>query len=142
MTIDDVLVRDYGYDANGNRLTFDPSQATPIASYAAQDRLESHQATTYEYTDNGVLFNWTGSGGGTSTLLDMTPYSDDGSTGALAGTWAAGSLPPFFVAVSGLRPPRARTGAPSFFLSCFLLGIGWTPEQAVLERCLHHLAPS
>lgn len=28
---------------------------------------------------NGVLFNWTGSGGGTSTLLDMTPYSNPGT---------------------------------------------------------------
>ena len=30
---------------------------------------------------NGILFNWSGSGGGTSTLLDMTPYSDEGSVG-------------------------------------------------------------
>ena len=31
---------------------------------------------------NGILFNWSGSGGGTSTLLDMTPYSDEGSVGS------------------------------------------------------------
>ena len=31
---------------------------------------------------NGILFNWSGSGGGTSTLLDMTPYSDEGSKGS------------------------------------------------------------
>ena len=30
---------------------------------------------------NGVVFNWTGSGGGVSTLLDMTPYSNEGSSG-------------------------------------------------------------
>lgn len=34
---------------------------------------------------NGILFNWTGSGGGTSTLLDMTPYSNEGSSGG--STW-------------------------------------------------------
>lgn len=33
-----------------------------------------------DYLLNGLLFNWTGSGGGTSTLLDMTPYSNPGST--------------------------------------------------------------
>ena len=38
------------------------------------------------YLLNGILFNWSGSGGGTSTLLDMTPYSDEGSTGSGSAT--------------------------------------------------------
>ncbi|MGC6567170.1 MAG: PKD domain-containing protein [Akkermansiaceae bacterium] len=44
-----------------------------------------YRSSANDYLLNGVLFNWTGSGGGTSTLLDMTPYSDDGSTGGA--TW-------------------------------------------------------
>jgi hypothetical protein len=39
-----------------------------------------------DYLSNGILFNWTGSGGGTSTLLDMTPYSDQGSSSG--SSWA------------------------------------------------------
>lgn len=39
-----------------------------------------------DYLSNGVLFNWTGSGGGTSTLLDMTPYSDQGSASGASWT--------------------------------------------------------
>ena len=39
-----------------------------------------------DYMLNGILFNWTGSGGGSSTLLDMTPFSDNGSTGGASWT--------------------------------------------------------
>jgi hypothetical protein len=40
-----------------------------------------NRGSNNEYLLNGVVFDWTGSGGGTSTLLDMTPYSDDGPKG-------------------------------------------------------------
>jgi len=40
-----------------------------------------NRSSNNDYLLNGIVFDWTGSGGGTSTLLDMTPYSDDGSTG-------------------------------------------------------------
>lgn len=42
---------------------------------------QPNRSSDNDYLLNGILFNWTGSGGGTSTLLDMTPYSDQGSTG-------------------------------------------------------------
>ncbi len=32
-----------------------------------------------DYLSNGAVVDWAGGGGGRSTLLDMTPYSDDGS---------------------------------------------------------------
>ena len=42
---------------------------------------QPNRSSDNDYLLNGILFNWTGSGGGSSTLLDMTPYSDQGSTG-------------------------------------------------------------
>ncbi|MDA7888596.1 PKD domain-containing protein, partial [Akkermansiaceae bacterium] len=43
---------------------------------------QPNRSSDNDYLLNGILFNWTGSGGGTSTLLDMTPYSDEGSQGS------------------------------------------------------------
>lgn len=43
---------------------------------------QPNRSSNNEYLLNGILFNWSGSGGGTSTLLDMTPYSDEGSQGS------------------------------------------------------------
>ena len=39
-----------------------------------------NRGSNNDYLLNGIMFNWTGNSKGTSTLLDMTPYSDDGST--------------------------------------------------------------
>ncbi|MGI9242408.1 MAG: PKD domain-containing protein [Verrucomicrobiales bacterium] len=39
-----------------------------------------NRSSDNDYLLNGIVFDWTGSGGGTSTLLDMTPYSDEGSS--------------------------------------------------------------
>ena len=47
---------------------------------------QPNRSSDNDYLLNGILFNWTGSGGGSSTLLDMTPYSDQGSTGGAAST--------------------------------------------------------
>ena len=43
---------------------------------------QPNRSSDNDYLLNGILFNWTGSDGGTSTLLDMTPYSDEGSAGS------------------------------------------------------------
>ena len=45
-----------------------------------------NRSSDNEFLLNGIVFDWTGSGGGTSTLLDMTPYSNDGSTGGAGWT--------------------------------------------------------
>ncbi|MDB4434449.1 hypothetical protein N9142_04860, partial [Akkermansiaceae bacterium] len=37
---------------------------------------QPNRSSDNDFLLNGVLFNWTGSGGGKSTLLDMTPYSN------------------------------------------------------------------
>ena len=47
---------------------------------------QPNRSSDNDYLLNGILFNWTGSGGGSSTLLDMTPYSDQGSTGGASWT--------------------------------------------------------
>ena len=33
------------------------------------------RSSNNDYLLNGIVFDWTGSGGGSSTLLDMTPFS-------------------------------------------------------------------
>jgi len=43
---------------------------------------QPNRSSDNDFLLNGILFNWTSSGGGTSTLLDMTPYSDEGSQGS------------------------------------------------------------
>ncbi|MBL4898621.1 MAG: hypothetical protein JKX76_03115, partial [Colwellia sp.] len=52
VTINGSLVREYGYDDNGNRDRLDGSV---IGSYDNQDRLNSYDGATYAYTDNGEL---------------------------------------------------------------------------------------
>jgi RHS repeat-associated protein len=46
---------DYGYDANGNRLTRTEGANTETGVYDDQDRLTSYNGCSYEYTDNGEL---------------------------------------------------------------------------------------
>ena len=38
----------------------------------------ANRGSDQNYLLNGAVFDWSGSGGGRSTLLDMSPYSDDG----------------------------------------------------------------
>ncbi|MCP4846694.1 MAG: PKD domain-containing protein, partial [Verrucomicrobiaceae bacterium] len=38
----------------------------------------ANRGSDQDYLLNGAVFDWSGSGGGRSTLLDMSPYSDDG----------------------------------------------------------------
>jgi RHS repeat-associated protein len=59
VTVDSALVRDFTYDANGNRLSLAPGDPTPIASTDAQDRLVSYQGASYTYTANGELLSKT-----------------------------------------------------------------------------------
>ena len=52
VTIDGTPVRDYDYDANGNRTHVNGAL---VGAYDAQDRLTSYQGTTYTYTAAGDL---------------------------------------------------------------------------------------
>lgn len=40
---------------------------------------QPNRSSNNDFLLNGILFNWTTSGGGVSTLLDMTPYSNEGA---------------------------------------------------------------
>src|ERR671918_1001995 len=55
VTQNGVLVRSYGYDANGNRLSLTGPGLNLAGSYDAQDRLLSYGSATYGYTANGEL---------------------------------------------------------------------------------------
>jgi RHS repeat-associated protein len=70
VTVDGVLVRDFTYDANGNRLSLAPGDPTPIAAYDAQDRPLSYQGASYTYTANGELLSRTEGS-------DVTTYTTD-----------------------------------------------------------------
>jgi RHS repeat-associated protein len=50
-----VLVAQYGYDDNGNRLNFTSSSGTVTGTYDDQDRLLTYGSLQFTYTRNGVL---------------------------------------------------------------------------------------
>jgi RHS repeat-associated protein len=62
-----VLMRQYEYDANGNRLLF----GSPDVEYDDQDRLLRYGNTTYTYTDNGELKTKTDVAGQTRYTYDV-----------------------------------------------------------------------
>jgi len=67
VTKDGVLVSDYGYDANGNRVELN---GATVATYDGQDRLLSYGDKSYTHTPNGELLTKTDAG-------DTTGYSYD-----------------------------------------------------------------
>lgn len=67
---DGVLVAEYSYDPNGNRLELWASGTTTAGTYDDQDRLLSYGATTYTYGANGELATAT-------TGSDTTMYTYD-----------------------------------------------------------------
>jgi len=56
---DAVMVSQYVYDANGNRLSYTGSSGTTIGTYDNQDRLMQYGTTLYTYTVNGELLSKT-----------------------------------------------------------------------------------
>ena len=67
VTRDGLLVSDYGYNENGNRL----SHNATAASYDAQDRLLTYGTASYTYTPNGELLTRTESGVTTTYGYDV-----------------------------------------------------------------------
>ena len=65
-----VLLKDYEYDDNGNRVSEDGGTTT-IASYDNQDRLQDYNGTTYTYTDNGELLTKVDGSGTTEYTYDV-----------------------------------------------------------------------
>jgi RHS repeat-associated protein len=66
-----VAVREYTYDANGNRLSVAVGNPTPIAAYDAQDRLTGYAGASYTYTANGELETKTEGGQTTTYAYDL-----------------------------------------------------------------------
>jgi len=65
---DGVLISEYLYDSNGNRLSHTGPGGTVAGTYDAQDRLLSYGDATYSHSDNGELQSKTVNG--QSTLFD------------------------------------------------------------------------
>jgi RHS repeat-associated protein len=121
---DNVLTATYGYDPNGNRLSFTGSGGTITASYDARDRLIQYGATTYTYSPNGDLLSKMAGGqittydyDGSSTLKGVTlpagariDYLLDGR-GRRVGRKVAGTLAQGFLYQDNLRPIAELDGA-------------------------------
>jgi YD repeat-containing protein len=54
--VNGVLVSDYGYDANGNRMSLTTQSGTVTGTYDDQDRMLTYGGASYAYTANGELW--------------------------------------------------------------------------------------
>jgi RHS repeat-associated protein len=120
---DATLVANFGYDANGNRLSFTGPGGTINASYDAQDRLIQYGSTSYAYTPTGELASKTTGGQITSyrydalgnligvTMPDGTEidYLLDGQNRRV-GKQVNGALVQGFLYLDGIRPTAELDG--------------------------------
>ncbi|KMQ52288.1 Rhs family protein [Chitinispirillum alkaliphilum] len=65
------LYSSYGYDSNGNRISYVGPRGNVTGSYDNQDRMLSYGDNTYQYTDNGELLSKTNSEGTTHYNYDV-----------------------------------------------------------------------
>ena len=70
VTKDGILVSDYDYDLNGNRLAHTTPEETVTGTYDNQDRMLTYGDAVYTYTENGELLTKTVDG------LETTYYYD------------------------------------------------------------------
>lgn len=66
----DVVISSYGYDANGNRLSYSGPLGDAAGTYDDQDRLVSYGGNSYTYTANGELLTKVAGGQTTSHVYD------------------------------------------------------------------------
>jgi len=71
-----VVVRTYGYDDNGNRLSLTTPSGTTAGTYDAQDRLLSYGDFTFAYTTAGELSTRTNLATSTSTGYSYDVYGN------------------------------------------------------------------
>jgi len=98
-----VLVAQYSYDPNGNRLSFTGGNGTINATYDAQDRLTQYANLTYAYTPNGELLRKTD---GTR----ITSYNYDGASKLVGITLPDGSRIEYLLDGRGRRMGRKVDG--------------------------------
>jgi len=70
--LDGVLVTEYGYDSNGNRLSHNAGGVSTIGTYDDQDRLTQYGTLSYTYTHNGELLTKTD-----TSASETTSYTYD-----------------------------------------------------------------
>lgn len=61
----------YGYDANGNRVSYSGEQGVVSAEYDDQDRLITYGSTSYTYSDDGNVTSKTDGSGTTTYQYDL-----------------------------------------------------------------------
>lgn len=69
-----IVIQSYGYDDNGNRISFTDSGGTVTGTYDAQDRLLEYGNTTYGYLAGGELISKTT--GVNTTFYDYDEFSN------------------------------------------------------------------
>ncbi|MDG5815419.1 RHS repeat-associated core domain-containing protein [Chitinispirillales bacterium ANBcel5] len=65
------LYSSYGYDSNGNRISYTGPRGNQTGTYDNQDRMLSYGANSYMYTDNGELLQKTNTEGTTHYNYDV-----------------------------------------------------------------------
>ncbi len=140
---DGVMVSQYAYDANGNRLSYTGAGGTVSGSYDDQDRLLQYGTTTYTYTANGELLSKTNGSQTTTyqydvmgnlrnvTMPDGTKieYLVDGLNRRI-GKKVNGALMQGFLYRDGLRPVAELDGAGNV-VSRFVYAGGNVPDYMI-----------
>jgi len=100
-----VLVEQYGYDANGNRVSFTGTTAgdTATGTYDDQDRLLRYKDTTFGYTPNGDLAL-------KATGADTTRYTYDGLGNLILVVLPDGTRIEYVIDGQNRRVGRKRNG--------------------------------
>jgi RHS repeat-associated protein len=141
---DGVMVSQYIYDANGNRLSYTSLSGTISGSYDNQDRLLQYGTTTYNYTANGELLNKTNGSQTTTyqydvlgnlrnvTLPDGTKieYLIDGQNRRI-GKKVNGVLVQGFLYEDGLRPIAELDGTGNVVSRFVYAGVSNVPAYMV-----------
>jgi YD repeat-containing protein len=144
---DGVLVAQYDYDANGNRVSAGTPGAPTYATYDSQDRLTRSGDTTYSYVGDGSLRQAVNSATGATTgyhydgsgnLLGVTlgdgrqiDYVVDG-LGRRVGKKVDGDLKQGFLYGDG-QGPVARLGADGHVVSRFVYGTQTTTPEYMVQ---------
>lgn len=108
VTRDGSLIATYGYDANGNRISFQGASPadTATANYDAQDRLLRYEDAAFTHTANGELQSKTDG-------ADVTQYQYDAMGALRRVTLPSGAALEYAIDAQGRRVGRGDPGSPS-----------------------------
>lgn len=134
----------YGYDANGNRLSYASTSGTITGTYDAQDRLTQYGTTTYTYSAHGTLeakptaaattvYGYDALGNLRSVLLPdntLVEYLVDGASRCIARK-VSGTIAQRWLYVDGLRPIAELDGAGNVVATFVYASVSNSPAYMV-----------